>query len=58
MKSILYPEEVIIDKIQWYPELVNKLRICKIYQNFLITISCSFIKIIAVEFGAILKADF
>ena len=39
------------DKIQWYHELAIRLRILKMYQNFFI--DCSFIKIIAVQFGAI-----
>ena len=51
LKSVLCPEEVITDTIQRYPELANILRISKMYQNLFI--GCSFIKIIAVEFGAI-----
>ena len=36
LKSILCPEEVITDKIQWYLELANRFRISKMYRIFLL----------------------
>ena len=42
---------VITDNIQWYTDLDKRLRISKMYRNLFI--GCSFIKIIAVEFGRI-----
>ena len=51
LKSILCKGKVITDKIQWYHDLANGLRISKMYRNFFI--DCSLIKIIAVQFCAI-----
>ena len=45
------PEGISTNQIQGYPELANRSRISKMYRIFLIY--CSFIKIIAVKFGAI-----
>ena len=36
LKSILCPEEVITDEIQWYLELANRFRISKMYRIFLL----------------------
>ena len=53
LKSVLCKEKVITDKIQWYPDsrVSQWIEDFKNVSNFFI--GSSFIKIIAVQFGAI-----